>query len=191
MTTLALELTSATLDARVLRARDGDIDAFNELVRENERHVYSICYRMTGERTAAEDAAQEAFISAWRGISRVNPESFRPWLFRIAANAGKTQLRKRRRRPEANLDEVAELEADNPTPEAVVLRRAAREEITSALAQLPQDQRDAVLLWHEAGLDYQEIARVTRTSLGTVKSRLFRGRKHLSRLLSPRVLATA
>jgi RNA polymerase sigma-70 factor, ECF subfamily len=189
MTTLALELTSGTMDTRVLRARDGDLEAFNELVRESERLVYSICYRITGERTSAEDAAQEAFISAWRSIARVKPDSFRPWLFRIATNAAKSQLRKLRRRAETDLEAVAEREAAEPTPESVVLRRAVRDEIGAALSQLSQGQRDAVLLWHQAGLDYQEIASATRTTLGTVKSRLYRGRKHLSRLLSPGALA--
>ena len=190
MTTLALEKAVTLVDSRVTRAQQGDMDAFNELVRETERVVFSICLRITGDRARAEDAAQDTYIAAWRNIGKVSADRFRPWLCRIAVNTSKSQLRKRQYRVETTLDCAATAEAPGPTPEQASLRRALRDEVAQALMQIPEDQRQAVVLWHQAGLNYQEIAEATRSSLGTVKSRLFRGRRHLSRVLSPQLLAT-
>jgi RNA polymerase sigma-70 factor (ECF subfamily) len=176
-------------DDRLSRARAGDLNAFNDLVVEHQGSVYALCYRLMGQKQAAEDAAQEAVISAWRAIGGLRGEQFRPWLLRIAANACRDELRRRVRRP-ANSLEVA-LEAgmpeppvDDPSPEGSVLQAELRRDLEAALNQLPEEQKTAVVLCDVEGLDYNEIAAAMRTSIGTVKSRIARGRARLRVLLA-------
>ena len=164
-------------DEIVRRAREGDVDSFNHLVEIYQRRVYNLSLRMLGNASAAEDATQDAFLSAFRGISRFRGGSFRAWLFRIATNACWDQLRALSRRPTTPIDDMPmELESDQPSPEDIAVSREIGEKIKKALAALPPDQRLAVILRDIEGLDYQEIARVTGSSLGTVKSRINRGR---------------
>lgn len=164
------------------RCRQGDLDCFNQLVERYQRGVYNLCLRMLGSAPAAEDATQDAFISAFRGISKFRGGSFKAWLFRIAANACRDQLRSLRRRPTTPLDALPlELEYDRhtPSPEDYAIRQELGEEIKRALAALPPDLRLAVILRDIVGLDYEEIAQAMNCSLGTVKSRLSRGRERL------------
>jgi RNA polymerase sigma-70 factor (ECF subfamily) len=175
-------------DDRVRRARDGDLAAFNELVLEHQVLVLNLCLRMLGSRPAAEDAAQEAFIAAWRNIRGLRGDAFRSWLLRIASNACLDELRRRRRRPttslETALDEgVPEPEDLAPAPENAVLSGELRGRIEVALLGLPEDQRLAIVLCDIDDLDYTEIASVMQTSLGTVKSRIARGRARLRAIL--------
>jgi RNA polymerase sigma-70 factor (ECF subfamily) len=143
---------------------------------------------MLGQAQAAEDAAQEAFVSAWRNIGTLRGEAFRPWVLRIAANLCRDELRRRVRRPSSSLD--AALEAgvpeppdDDPLPEDTALNAELRAGLDAALAALPDDQRRAIVLCDVDGLDYSEIAAVMNTSLGTVKSRIARGRLRLREAL--------
>ena len=171
-------------DEIVKRAREGDVDSFNHLVEIYQRRVYNLSLRMLGNAPAAEDATQDAFFSAFRGISRFRGGSFRAWLYRIATNACWDQLRALSRRPNTPIDDMPmELEADQPSPEDFAVRHEIGEKIKKALAALPPDQRLAVILRDIEGLDYQEIARVTGSSLGTVKSRINRGRGRLRHCL--------
>ena len=171
-------------DDRPRRARDGDLSAFNELVVDYQSLVYNVCYRMLGQAQAAEDAAQEAFVSAWRNIGSLrgsSAEGFRPWLLRIAANLCRDELRRRVRRPASSLDTaleagVPEPPDSDPLPEEAVLSSELRAGLEAALARLPEEQRIAIVLCDVEGLDYAEIAGVMKTSLGTVKSRIARGR---------------
>jgi RNA polymerase sigma-70 factor (ECF subfamily) len=170
------------------RARTGNLGAFNDLVLQHQDSVYAVCLRMLGSPMAAEDAAQEAFIAAWQNIGRLRGERFRPWLLRIAANACLDSLRRSKRRPAASLDVALEEGAPEPidagpTPEEVAVTRADRAAIEAALANLPEDQRLAVILCDLEELDYLEIADVMKTSIGTVKSRISRGRARLRDLL--------
>ena len=167
-------------DDLIRSAKEGDLDSFNHLVERYQREVYNLSLRMLGNAPAAEDATQDAFISAFRGIGKFRGGSFRAWLFRIAANACRDQLRSLRRRPTTSMDSVPlEIESDQPSPEDLAMRRELGEEIKRALAALPPDQRLAVILRDIEGLDYGEIAHVTGSSLGTVKSRINRGRERL------------
>jgi len=170
-------------ERRLQRARAGDLDAFNELVVSYQVQVFNLCLRQLGQRQAAEDAAQEAFLSAWRNLKSLRG-AFRPWLLRIAANACTDEQRRRGRRPSNSLD--AALEAgvpepldDDPSPETSALQSELQHEVSTALQTLPEDQRLAVILCDMQGLDYSEIAEVMKTSLGTVKSRIARGRARL------------
>jgi len=187
----------SSADDRPLRAQRGDLRAFNELVVEYESLVYNVCYRILGQQQAAEDAAQDAFVSAWRNIGSFRGETFRPWLLRIAANLCRDELRRRGRRPSSSLDSALEAGVPEPPdralpPEEVTLNAELRTQLQSALDQLPEEQRTAVVLCDVEGLDYTEIAVVMNTSLGTVKSRIARGRLKLRELLKrePELLAT-
>ena len=169
---------------RLQRARDGDLAAFNELVLEYQGRVFSLCLRMLGSRPAAADAAQDAFVSAWRSLGGLRGTAFRPWLLRIAANLCRDELRRRGRRPatslEAALEEgLPEPAAAAPTPERAALDEELRQGIEAALLDLPPEQRLAVILCDIEQLDYAEIASVMRSTLGTVKSRIARGRARL------------
>ncbi|HEX5140915.1 MAG TPA: sigma-70 family RNA polymerase sigma factor [Dehalococcoidia bacterium] len=178
----------SSADDRPLRAQRGDLHAFNELVVEYEALVYNVCYRLLGQQQAAEDAAQDAFINAWRSMATFRGESFRPWLLRIAANLCRDELRKRNRRPSTSLDNALESGLPEPPdrerpPEDLTLNSELRTQLQTALSELPEDQRTAVILCDVEGLDYAEIAVAMSTSLGTVKSRIARGRLKLRELL--------
>ena len=171
-----------------MRARNGDLNAFNELVVEHQTLVYNLCYRMLGQAQAAEDATQEAFVSAWRNISSFRGEAFRPWLLRIAANLCRDELRRRGRRPSASLDTALEAGMPDPpdeapTPDESALTSELRGRLQAALMELPEDQRTALVLCDVEGLDYSEIATVMKTSLGTVKSRIARARMKMRDLM--------
>jgi len=168
------------------RSQRGDLDAFNALVLAYQGQVYSVCLRMLGSPHPAQDAAQEAFIAAFRAVSRFRRGRFRAWLLRIAANACYDELRRRRSRPQVPL--LAPTGDDGPTTEPAsadepLEERAERQELgrclQRGLATLPADQRLAVILRDVQGLAYEEVAEATGASLGTVKSRISRGRAAL------------
>ena len=176
----------------VLAACDGNLDAFNALVDLHERSVFNLCLRMLGNREAAEDAAQDAFLSAFRNARAFRGPSFRAWLMRIAANACTDELRRRGRRPAHSLDapppgaddplDVADVAAG---PEALLLRKEQQEALQAALLRLPDDQRMAVIMCDVHGFSYEEIGEAMRSSLGTVKSRIARAREKLRGMLPP------
>jgi RNA polymerase sigma-70 factor (ECF subfamily) len=184
----------ATPDAETAlaeRARAGDLGAFNELVDLHQRAVYNLCLRMLGSRMPAEDAAQEAFLSAYRGLRSFKGAHFRSWLMRIAANACTDELRRRARRPALSLDtpppgtdDPVEVPDAAPGPEVLALRGEEHERVQAALLRLPADQRLAVIMCDIQGFAYEEIAVAMGTSIGTVKSRIARGRDRLRRDLA-------
>ncbi|MCL5027181.1 MAG: sigma-70 family RNA polymerase sigma factor [Chloroflexi bacterium] len=164
----------------------GDTPAFNQLVVAYQTQVYNLAYRMLSEPESAADATQEAFLSAYRHIRQFRGGSFRAWLLRIATNACYDELRRRRRSPQAaSLDQAMDEEGTpeppdrDPTPEEAVLHRDLQQHLQRGLAGLPYEQRVVVVLSDVQGLSYEDIAEVTNASLGTVKSRLSRGRAHL------------
>jgi RNA polymerase sigma-70 factor (ECF subfamily) len=174
----------------VRRAQGGDLDAFNGLVDAHQRITYNLCLRMLGSPAAAEDATQDAFLSAYRSIASFRGGSFRPWLMRIASNACTDELRRRQRRPAMSLDapppgsdEPLELPDPAAGPEVEALRAEQQAVVQAALLKLPPDQRLAVVLCDMQGFAYEEIAEAMRTSVGTVKSRIARGREKLRREL--------
>jgi len=175
------------------RSQGGDLDAFNTLVLANQGQVYNLCLRMLGSPQAAEDAAQDAFIAAYRAVPRFRGGRFRAWLLRIAANACYDELRRRRSRPQVPLEAPADDErprAELPASDAPLEQHAERLELArclqEGLASLPPDQRLAVILRDVQGLAYEEVAEATGASLGTVKSRISRGRAALRHFLLAR-----
>lgn len=182
------ELHNARDRALVERAVGGELDAFNELVVLYQGYLFSLVVRVVNDRDSAADAVQEAFISCYRNIHRFRGDSFRSWLTRIALNAATDILRYRKRRP---ADPYPEWEDDawqppageEASPEREAMRRNTASQLSKALLQITPDQRAAILLFDVEGYDYQEIADMTRVSLGTVKSRIHRGRLALRDLL--------
>jgi RNA polymerase sigma-70 factor (ECF subfamily) len=181
---------SSAEEGLVLSACEGKLDAFNDLVDMHERSVFNLCLRMLGSREAAEDATQDAFLSAFRNVRQFHGQSFRAWLMRIAANACTDELRRRGRRPAHSLDAPPPgaddpLEIADPAagPEALLERKERQTAIEAALLRLPADQRMAVIMCDLQGFSYEEIGEAMRSSLGTVKSRIARGRERLRGLL--------
>jgi RNA polymerase sigma-70 factor (ECF subfamily) len=172
-------------------SRKGDLDAFNTLVQAYQRQVYNLCLRMLNP-AAAEDAAQETFITAYRRLSSFRGGSFRAWLLRIASNICCDELRRHRSRPTASLD--AALEAGSPAdvpshlagPEEEALRRELGRHLQQGLAALPAEQRLVIILRDIHGLSYEELTEALHCSLGTVKSRIARGRARMREYLMAR-----
>ncbi len=172
-------------------AQAGELAAFNALVVRHERAVFSVCLRLLRDVPAAEDAAQDTFVLAWRGVGGFRSGGVRPWLLRIATHRCYDVLRARARRPAASLDaqpfEVAPVwtsqTATTERPEAFALRGELAVHLERALAALPEDQRLVVILSDVQGCDYDEIAQITGAALGTVKSRLSRARARLRQAL--------
>ena len=171
-------------------SKDGNLDAFNSLVERYQSAVYSLCLRLLGNPAAAEDATQEAFLSAFRAISRFSDGNLRSWLFRIAANECKDELRRRKRKEGVSLDAMLDddetpREIPDPGEPALLLleRKEFSEQIQRLLNSLPFDQRQAVVLSDLHGYHYEEIARISGASIGTVKSRIHRGREKLRQLI--------
>ena len=173
-------------------AQRGDVASFNELVRLFEGRVYNLCYRMLGDPDSSADAAQDAFLAAFRNLRSFRGGSFRSWMLRIATNTCYDVLRVRKRRPSVSLDIEADDEsASSPlqiadtaeSPDDFSLRRELAAAIQDGLAMLPDEQRIVLILSDIQGLPYEEIAQITNSNLGTVKSRLSRGRARLREVL--------
>ncbi len=173
-------------------AQRGDVPSFNQLVRAYQGVVYHTAYRVLGDGDAASDATQDAFISAYKNIKSFRGGSFKAWLLRIVTNSCYDQLRVRQRKPTASLDALL-IDPDNPAPGLGEAREespqdhAERQELAAmiekGLQTMPVDQRVTLVLSDIDGFSYEEIAQVTNTNVGTVKSRLSRGRAHLREFL--------
>jgi len=175
------------------RARAGDTRAFEDLARREERALYRHVVRIVGTTADAEDIVQDALFSAWRSIASFQGLSFRAWLFRIATNRALDQLRSRKRRPELPLDPPddddvtwAEPVAPGPDLTQLVGDREALAAVETALGSLPAEQRTALLLRDVEGFAYEEIAVITSVEIGTVKSRIHRGRLAVRNVLIAR-----
>ena len=175
---IEMEIDDSTL---VERSRDGDLEAFNQIVRRYQLRVYNLAARLLGDRTAAEDVAQDTFVSAYKALARFRGGSLRAWLLRIASNQCYDRLRSAKRRPEQSLDEAMEsplfdVPSGEPSPEQQALGGELRDHILGAIGRLPFDQRNTMMLVDVQGLGYQEAADAMDVSIGTVKSRLSRAR---------------
>ena len=173
-------------EALIQKAKNGDVTSYNRLVLHYQQAVYNVAYRIMGEPQSAEDATQEAFISAYKALNRFRGGSFKSWLMRIATNACYDELRRRKRRPQSSLDELTEdyessilLRSPGKGPEAQQQSLELMEAIEHCLQTLPDNQRITAVLGDVEGYEYKEIAEITRVSLGTVKSRMSRARSKL------------
>ena len=164
----------------VARSRDGDLAAFNSLVERYERALFNLSYRLLGHQQAAEDATQEAFLSAFRAIHGFAGGNVRSWLLRIAANECKDELRRRSRKDHADSLDVmfdsqehhVEVADPGESAEILVLRAEQASVLNDLLLALPYEQREAIVLIDVYDFRYEEVASMTAVSVGTVKSRV-------------------
>lgn len=175
--------------AVIARAADGDRTAFAQLMEHYQSACYGLAWRLLGDPDQAADATQDAFVHAYRAIGAYRGGIFRSWLMRITANASYDILRRAQRRPTSALPdpeeggvELPDVSAPSPVEEATKSELYRHLEV--ALRLLPHDQRTAVVLCDVYGMDYNEVAEMTQSALGTVKSRIHRGRLRLRELLS-------
>lgn len=178
----------------IARSQRGDVDAFNQLVLHYQQAVFTVVMRMLGDRDIAADVAQETFLAAYRAMpSFRGGASFRAWLLRIASNQACDHWRRAHRHPADSLESLTDEDepasaavlgslvetAQDVNPEAAVLTQELQHIIQLGIEKLPLEQRVAVVLCDIQGLSYEEIAEATDTTLGTVRSRIARGRTRL------------
>ena len=168
----------------VAQAKQGDADAFAQLVTAYETSVYRLALRMCGNAHDAEEAAQEAFVSAWKGLPAFRGESkFSSWLYQLTTNACLDLLRREKRhRAAVPLDEQAELSSED-TPQRAAENAELRDTLQAALQELSDDHRQIFLLRQMRQLSYDEIGALLGLEAGTVKSRLSRAKKQLRQIL--------
>lgn len=174
------------------QAQGGSLDAFNDLVVCYQDLLFGLVVRMVPDRAQAADAVQEAFFSAYRNRAAFRGGSVRSWLSRIAINAAMDAQRLKKRRP---ADPYPEFDDDTWQPPAsaaddpvtIALTAERHRALNDALARITDDQRSAIVLFDVEGYDYTEIAEMTGVSLGTVKSRIHRGRLALRMELADRM----
>jgi RNA polymerase sigma-70 factor, ECF subfamily len=174
------------------RARTGDLDAFNDLVRLYQDSLFALVVRMVPDRDQASDAVQEAFFSAFRNLASFRGGSVKSWLNRICVNAAMDTQRLRKRRPSQPYPELEDetwqpRAGDEVDPERIAVNAERSRAIATAMTRITDDQRTAIVLYDVEGYDYAEIAEMTGVSLGTVKSRIHRGRLSLRDILAERM----
>ena len=194
-----LHAPDKNVDALVKRAKSGDTNAFSEIVTCYERFVYNTACRVltaSGLSVAdADDIAQDSLIKAWGSLSTFRGEcSFSTWLFRVTVNTARDVIRTNARRPVVSLtrseddDEEPEIwdvpvTSGDEIPEEAAERRETIEAVRRAVESLPDDQRQAIVLRDIHGLPYDEISRILGAEVGTIKSRINRGRTNLKKIL--------
>ena len=157
----------------VRAAQNGDVDAFEELVRRYQSSIYRVALRMLGSRADAQDAVQETFVRAWRALPRFRHDSaVSTWLYRIVTRRALDKIASRR--TTGTLDEV-ELEAGPDVAQAAEHQERLRA-VRQAIAKLPPEQRAAIVLREFEGLSYQEVAQVLGASVPAIKTRIHRAR---------------
>jgi RNA polymerase sigma-70 factor, ECF subfamily len=161
----------------VRRAQRGDAEAFARLVERHERRLYNLAARVLGSRSEADDAVQEALIRAWRSLPRFREGArFSTWLYRIGLNCALDIRSARRADP-------SDLVAERADPRDAFETSELSGELQRALSEVEEPYRAAVVLYDVLGCSYAEIAEITDVPEGTVKSRIFRGRRDLARAL--------
>ena len=176
----------------VERARAGDLTAFNDIVELHQDFLHALVVRVVPDRDQADDVTQEAFFRAYRQLGAFRDGNLRSWLARIAMNAALDLQRARRRRPSQPYPEFEDDSWQPPSgpeddPEEIATASERHAAIADALGRITPDQRAAIVLFDVEGFDYAEIADMTGVSLGTVKSRIHRGRLAMRGLLSDRL----
>jgi RNA polymerase sigma-70 factor (ECF subfamily) len=177
----------------VERALRGEIQAFNQLVELHQRTLYGVAVRMLGDAHAAADVTQDSILAAWQHLPTFRSGSLRAWLTRIVVNRCYDALRARKRRPERSYDailaeqpETERFAGEAPDPESLAVTGELARHLNAGLATLPLDQRAVVILCDIQGFAYAEAAEIERTNIGTVRSRLSRGRAKMRDWLAAR-----
>jgi RNA polymerase sigma-70 factor (ECF subfamily) len=180
----------------VARSRGGDVESFNQLVVRWERPIYALAYRVIGREDDARDVCQETFLRAFRALPGFKGQAkFSSWLYRIALNLCRDWVRRQRRAPIAEAPEgvdpvdLAAERAGTESVEDLVARRELSAVVEEAMAQLPEEQRTAIILKEYHGMTFQEIADLQGCPLSTVKTRLYQGLTVLRRQLERQGIA--
>jgi len=164
----------------ILRFKEGDLSAFEEIVRKNEDRIFNLCCYMLRDTQDAQDAAQDTFIKTYQGLKDFRPEAtLSTWVYRIAINTCLDHKKKSRHELLHGETADEELQSSELSPEDKYNSRKTAEAIQTALQQLPEKLRSAIVLREIEGLSYEEIALVLDISVGTVKSRISRAREEL------------
>ena len=172
--------------------KDGDREAFNQLIAQYQKQVFNIAYGMLSDYEDASDAAQEVFVKVYRSIASFKGQSsFSTWIYRICANVCNDSLRKRQRRGitvslENDDDDgaITEIPSDNPTPEESVMMNEKQRAVREAINSLSDEYREIIVYSDINQLSYDEISKILKCPGGTVKSRLNRARNALRKILS-------
>ena len=198
MTTMAAVVPMTRTDEElVARSKTGDTESFNQLIKRWERPIFALAYRTLGREEDARDVTQETFLRAFRALSGFKGDAkFSSWLYRIALNLCRDWMRKERRAPVVAVPEGVDVEdliaERGPTEsvEDVAARAELSREVARAMAYLPEEQRQAIILKEYQGLTFQEIADLMRCPLSTVKTRVYQGlstlRKQLGEQMTPK-----
>ncbi len=175
-------------DRALVRATlNGDREAFDELVRRHQRHVYQLCYRFAGNHEDASDLAQDVFVRAFKGLrSFKGASAFSTWLYRIGVNVCLNRVGSHAAARTVALEQVDRIETRTERADAALLRDERAGEVRAAIARLPKKQRAALILrvYHE--LPHDEIAEILGSSVGAVKANFFHALANLKKLLQGR-----
>ncbi len=191
--TTGLSSCHSDIEAQFIeKLKAGDPESFNTLVDRFGGHVYGLLLRITRDPEEAQDLTQETFLRALKGIKKFRGESgIRTWLFRIAINQSRNRFRWWKRRKKSKTDSIDAKKGDSeitigeglsdntPDPLANVMMAERKQMLLKAIGELPDAYREAVVLCDIEGLSYEEIAEVLEIGMGTVKSRIARGRREL------------
>lgn len=181
-----LQLSSMDEQFLIQSARSGDLDAFNRLILAYQDMAYNVAYRMLTDEGLAEDAVQNAFISAYNNLSSFRGGSFKAWVMRMVTNGCYDELRRQKRHPTTPLEPMNDedeeqdsapwMASDDPSAETKMEQAELEHALQHCLEQLPPEFRMVVVLVDVQGLDYAEVSASVNTPLGTIKSRLARAR---------------
>ncbi|MBA2336898.1 MAG: sigma-70 family RNA polymerase sigma factor [Acidimicrobiia bacterium] len=164
---------------------DEPVPSWEEVARRYGRQIYNFAYRLTGNRHDAADLVQEVLLRVSVGLDRYTPGSFEAWLWRITRNAFIDEVRRRQRRPTVELvDGDWSMVGAAPSPDEVLAQVRLSDDVQAALLKLPLDFRECVVMCDVVGLSYEEIAAAADVPVGTVRSRIHRGRRQLREMLT-------
>ena len=175
----------------IARASGGDPAAFNQLMAMHEKRMYAVALRMFANREDAQDCLQEAMLRVYRAIGSFKGQSsFSTWVYRITMNTCLDELRRKKNRPNTSLDNLLD-QGWSPSdggnaPERSAIQTETRQMLAGAIRELPEDMRSAIVLRDVQGYSYDEIAQMLDVNVGTIKSRISRGREKLREKLSKR-----
>jgi RNA polymerase sigma-70 factor (ECF subfamily) len=188
-----LETHAETEIELVERCQQGDMQAFNRLVMQYQHLVYNFLYRLSPRTQQVEDLAQDVFIRVYRSIKKLKePRQFKSWLHRIAVHVYIDEQRRRKTMKERVVSDdcVVDIQPDpNANPGEQVVRQELQDQLQAAIDRLPEEFRLAIVLREIQELSYEEIASVLTCSIGTVRSRIFRGRQLLRNMLEEYITA--
>lgn len=171
------------------RATIGDPAAFNRLMEMHEKRMYAVALRMFGNREDAQDSLQEAMLRVYRSIGGFKGQSsFGTWVYRITMNTCLDEIRRKKNKQSASLDNMLDQgwapTDEGASPEKRVMQQEMRKSIAQSIQELPEDMRSAIIMRDVHGYSYEEIADTLNVNVGTIKSRISRGREKLREKLS-------